>query len=786
MADESWTNVHTGYPFAKILFDETGQRGIAMPNTNDSDHLYLMTYSTYGLFWGSSGSIPDFVVRDFATNSTFSLIIVAGFGTITPEQPLYLSTDGGSSFVALDSPVANWDTIGCDSTGQYIVAGQTGANLIYWSNDSGATWTQSEGIPPTLIFYFLTMSADGSHVFILGGDVTEMYSNTFIFVSTDYGAHFMRIGFITDNVVYAYALSCSATGQYLFSPLGNGGIYRSSDYGVTWIQTSAPTYNIFYFRIACDERGQNVITYDVNVNDTYVSLDHGETWTLQTISGTHNSDTYPPCLAISQNGRLLFSYTNDVGLFRRLPSAGQHEWNVINVGNPVIQTAISDYSGQHLVGLVNYTLNTSADFGLTWSSSGTIIDYAISGFATNASQAFIVVAGFIQQTPTESHLYRSTDNGVTFSSLDGSPLSKWGAVTSDTTGRYLVAGQNDEFGQIYYSHDYGETWFLSQGINSIYWYSMVSSSNGQYIVAAGYLSDNTGVFVSSDYGVHFTFVGTVIEILYKYVNQLSCSASGQYVYATFANDGIYRSSDYGFTWTLTSAKIDNYQYYYSVANDSTGQVVLTMDTNHSETFLSFDYGQTWILQYIPATRLLELGSTFVNVSGNGQVLFSQNGGVGLFQLYPIYPPVPISDTCFIAGTPISCDQGMVPIHEINPFYHTIDNHPIVAITRTRTHDKYLIRFDKDALSDGVPSQPVTMSSKHKVLFQGRMREAQWFVHRISNVHCVPNNSEILYHVLLEEHAIIQVNGLWCETLHPKNTIAKWTTKATFVQSNKKL
>lgn len=163
------------------------------------------------------------------------------------------------------------------------------------------------------------------------------------------------------------------------------------------------------------------------------------------------------------------------------------------------------------------------------------------------------------------------------------------------------------------------------------------------------------------------------------------------------------------------------------------------------------------------------GGAFINVGSGG------NGGVGLIVLEITLIPIPISNICFLGNTPISTDQGKIPIEKIDASIHTINNKPITAITKTITEDEYLVCFKKHSLSLNVPSRNTIMSKSHKVYYKGIWREAQDFIDEFEYIHEVPYNGETLYNILLEKHDKVHVNNLVCETLHPKNNIAKLYT-----------
>ena len=138
----------------------------------------------------------------------------------------------------------------------------------------------------------------------------------------------------------------------------------------------------------------------------------------------------------------------------------------------------------------------------------------------------------------------------------------------------------------------------------------------------------------------------------------------------------------------------------------------------------------------------------------------------------IVTPDLISNICFLAGTPITTDQGNIPIEKIDTSIHTIRNKKIVAITKTVTQDKYLVCFEKDALGKNIPSQKTIISKNHKLFYNGKMRNAKEFLKDFDMVTKVKYTGSALYNVLLEEHDKMMVNNLICETLDPENGVAK--------------
>jgi hypothetical protein len=140
------------------------------------------------------------------------------------------------------------------------------------------------------------------------------------------------------------------------------------------------------------------------------------------------------------------------------------------------------------------------------------------------------------------------------------------------------------------------------------------------------------------------------------------------------------------------------------------------------------------------------------------------------------PDIPIANICFPANTPILTDQETIAISKINPNKHTINNKPIIDVTKTITGDDYLVCFEKNSLKPNYPSEKTIISKHHKIYYKGKMIEAYKFIENFKNVHKIKYNGEILYNVLMKEHYIMNVNNLICETLHPNNIIAKLHTQ----------
>jgi hypothetical protein len=131
-----------------------------------------------------------------------------------------------------------------------------------------------------------------------------------------------------------------------------------------------------------------------------------------------------------------------------------------------------------------------------------------------------------------------------------------------------------------------------------------------------------------------------------------------------------------------------------------------------------------------------------------------------------------SETCFIGGTPVLTDQGLVAIDKIDPDIHTLGKKEILAITKIRYNGDTLVLLGQDSLRPKYPTRDTVISRKHKIYYKGKMKTAESLLGH-KGVRLVPYQKQFLYNVLLKTHEKMSVNGLICETLHPKNPIVKF-------------
>jgi hypothetical protein len=124
---------------------------------------------------------------------------------------------------------------------------------------------------------------------------------------------------------------------------------------------------------------------------------------------------------------------------------------------------------------------------------------------------------------------------------------------------------------------------------------------------------------------------------------------------------------------------------------------------------------------------------------------------------------------------IYSDQGAIEIQALIPHVHTIYGQPIQAITATYYNESQIIRIEPHALGPQYPNETTYISKLHKIFYQGRMIPAFRFMN-LPGFSWVPYDGEKLYNVLLYREGRMNVNGMICETLDPRNSISSMFTR----------
>ena len=281
----------------------------------------------------------------------------------------------GQQFVPINSPMANLNNVAISTSGQYQTI--TGIYLLI-SNNYGVTWTQKQY---DTFFSCVEISSSGQYQLV--GAQSALY------LSNDFGITWNSINSISIDTYNTFtAVAISASGQYQSvtrnGSLGMKGIYISSDYGTTFINTLSPEMNgktLIKVKMSGSGQYQTVLTQENNI---YTSTNYGVTWALNNINT--NNLTNVSGLAMCASGQYqTISFYENIGFY--ISSDFGNTWSFTNpLGYTSIKCVDMSASGQHQIasGRNNGTIWVSSDYGKNWTSSWTnssreMVAVAISG-----------------------------------------------------------------------------------------------------------------------------------------------------------------------------------------------------------------------------------------------------------------------------------------------------------------------------------------------------------------------------------------------------------------------
>jgi hypothetical protein len=477
----------------------------------------------------------------------------------------------------------------------------------------------------------IRMSADGKYQLI-----TDYRANTNakVYLSANTGVTWTTTNLTPNHITRCVGCAVNATGEIMFVCVdgistGQGGIYRSQDFGATWTRVlTAPASP--HLRVSCDATGRYVaVGRGTNVQ---TSRDYGTTWKVVNVANNLSVSVSPDgqyawfgqldgSLYYSSSFLVQILLVNDVR-----PSGNTY----VNQAHDVIVTsnkgAVVLAAG--IAGAMNIyrqpaqevrrlqespTIRVVADAN-TGGAYSLEIKSVSSG--TNNVQRSVVedqlapVAGS-GNTPPEDRLIAATTIIPRKASLyinsfqDVTGISQAGihqdAYVSDT-GRYLLSamGTPNALTQFQLNLHRGFTdeapWVLVGPTK--FWKSVCGSSIGNRMYAVSVknaLGDiANSLYTSIDYGTTWTLLNDTPAAFKSNntIGQIRCCGVGRNVFISSMTSGVvYRSTDFGVTWTTITVGTGS-GTIPSIAVNSVGQYVFaTVPT--IGIFRSYDFGATF-------------------------------------------------------------------------------------------------------------------------------------------------------------------------------------------------
>jgi len=220
--------------------------------------------------------------------------------------------------------------------------------------------------------------------------------------------------------------------------------------------------------------------------------------------------------------------------------------------------------------------------------------------------------------------------------------------------------------------------------------------------------------------------------------------------------------------------------YYNTVNSNSSFSLARYNVNGS---LDTTFGiNGFILEDLVPGTMQEIGYS-IAIQPDGKILVGGSKGefsdissevefiVARYLPFSEPDPIPVSPICFLAGAIVRTDQGNIPIEELKPDVHTICSKPIVALTKSYTHEDTIVCIEKHSFGQDIPNKLTHISNNHLIMYKNKLIAAKMFVGRTPRITFKNYSGELMYNILMEKHHVVTVNNMKVETLNPSHIVA---------------
>lgn len=547
-----------------------GQPVYSFINIGPSGNLNMMVAND-----GTSNYSPGSLLRSFdgglnwtlvATNLAFSRVYEAADGSLIGRayeaSKIYRSTDGGITWTnVFNAPVTILSTKDMQVLPNGVLLIPAGYTDLYYSSNNGQSWQTVEN------------PENGGGEFLVTNSGAILYTGGQLYRSTNNGQSWQTIS----GVPSSYRQPIQLSNGNLLMATGDNDLYRSTNDGLSWqqITTSHPLNYLLPVQLADG-------AIFSHINDAYYrSTDNGANWQFSS-TGIDLAHVWQMEFLSEDT---IFAWTRS-GLFRTYDQGEQ--WTKLTDENEPylhsyfpLKRTFDVTSDGHVVATKGKSLLWSDNMGDTWTNIAP--PNGVWVWATEISPDGILFCNSLTGPPgsgSTQRLYRSADQGQSWTLTAGEAISNFNQMAFHPSGRYFATGYNGALNSSgpWYSDDQGQSWLPVPNIPQ------------------NTVDQNAGMFMIDPAGVIYIVM-----------------------YEDWSTYRLYRSDDAGMHWVAYPNPLpaDMRTIYLNAA----GHLIL------NEQFRSIDQGLTW--QPLPS-----YGSNWYLLDqpiSPGQYLYTNFAYLGLYR-----------------------------------------------------------------------------------------------------------------------------------------------------------
>lgn len=345
-------------------------------------------------------------------------------------------------------------------------------------------------------------------------------------------------------------MTCNSMG-HIFVACDNGGLFRSTNSGKTWVQINKGMTSGYYSFISSIVVHENYLLAGTTDFEVFLSEDNGDNWI-----NISKMQSYPSriCnLQVNREGHIFFT-ADEYGVFCLIRDSS--DWKQLEVGdNKYVTSLIINSKGDLFAGIKGGSVFRSTDNGNSWTEHeifkvGRFSETSISDLAVNSSD-YLFAAG------SDLGVFCSKDNGLTWKKdsigLNVKPITSLCLDTDDNL--FATTGLG-----IFFSSDNGSTW-IKKNRKDIDLKLIKIVSSGDIIAGA----PDGSVYLSKNNGEDFIPINS--GLMNTKLKALAVDSKGN-IFAGIVGKGVVRSEDNGYNWDEVNQGLSNYNITCLLVNSN--------------------------------------------------------------------------------------------------------------------------------------------------------------------------------------------------------------------------